>query len=339
MGSEEVAVVGARLASGAEVAELLTAVEAATDGVDVFSATPVLQPVTNRANTASTTVTNHARRTTRWFIGRMVAQPGSVASGVGGFRCHDGCVDAQDVVRNASQLTVLTGAGVSTASGIPDFRGPQGMWTNDPSAARMFDINVYRRDPEVRAAAWQNRGDHPAWTASPNAAHFALAELERQGRLRALVTQNIDELHQQAGSGVTAPLLEVHGSIKRYVCLTCGDRGPMTEALRRVAAGEPDPDCRRCGGILKSDTISFGQALDPAVLNAAVAAAADCDVFLAVGTSLQVQPVAGLVDVAHRAGAAIVIVNGEPTPYDDLATAVVREPIEAALPRMVVPAA
>lgn len=238
------------------------------------------------------------------------------------------------MVRNATVVTVLTGAGVSTASGIPDFRGPQGMWTQDPAAARMFDINVYRSDRAVRVAAWRNRGEHPAWTAQPNAAHFALAELERQGRLRALITQNIDELHQQAGSGAAAPLLEVHGSIKRYVCLTCGDRGPMEQALARVTAGEDDPDCGKCGGILKSDTVSFGQALDPSVLNAAVDAAAQCEVFLAVGSSLQVQPVAGLVEVAHRSGAAVVIVNAEPTPYDDLAAALVREPIEQVLPRM-----
>lgn len=231
-------------------------------------------------------------------------------------------------------VTVLTGAGVSTASGIPDFRGPQGVWTQDPAAARMFDINVYRADPAVRVAAWRNRGEHPAWTAQPNAAHYALAELERQGRVRALITQNIDELHQQAGSGVAAPLLEVHGSIKRFVCLSCADRGPMAQALDRVVAGEEDPACLKCGGILKSDTISFGQALDPAVLNAAVDAAVECEVFLAVGSSLQVQPVAGLVEMAHRSGAAVVIVNAEATPYDGLAAALVREPIEHVLPRM-----
>lgn len=237
----------------------------------------------------------------------------------------------------AHSITVLTGAGVSTASGIPDFRGPQGLWTMDPAAARMFDISAYRSDRELRIKAWQNRRDHPAWTAQPNAAHYAFAEAERAGRLRALVTQNIDELHQQAGSGVSAPLLEVHGSIKRWVCLTCGDRGPMVDALDRVAAGEEDPACPVCGGIIKSDTVSFGQALDPAVLNMAVTAAAECDVFLAVGTSLQVQPVAGLVDVAHRRGAAIVIVNAEPTPYDSMAAAIVREPIETALPRLLRP--
>lgn len=334
MGRSLVAVAGASPASAD--AELDTETDAETGGDSSTAAVeqPAKTVATNMRRAASKPVPRAVER----LIDQIVAQRFWPWTGVSWPRCHDGGVDAQDVVRNANQLTVLTGAGVSTASGIPDFRGPQGMWTNDPSAARMFDINVYRRDPEVRVEAWRNRGEHPAWTAVPNAAHFALAELERQGRMRALVTQNIDELHQQAGSGVSAPLLEVHGSIKRYVCLTCGERGPMSEALDRVAAGEPDPDCRLCGGILKSDTISFGQALDPAVLNHAVTAAADCDVFLAVGTSLQVHPVAGLVDVAHRAGAAIVIVNGEPTPYDSMATAVVREPIEIALPRMVSPA-
>lgn len=243
-------------------------------------------------------------------------------------------MSANEVIAQAQAITVLTGAGISTASGIPDFRGPQGVWTLDPAAARMFDITAYRNDRELRVQAWQSRRDHPAWSAVPNAAHYALADAERTGRLRALITQNIDELHQQAGSGTSAPLLEVHGSIKRWVCLTCGERGPMVEVLERVAAGEADPPCPVCGGIIKSDTISFGQALDPAVLNMAVAAAAECEVFLAVGTSLQVQPVAGLVDVAHRRGAAIVIVNAEATPYDALAAGIVREPIEQALPEL-----
>lgn len=247
-------------------------------------------------------------------------------------------MQASEVIEQAHAVTVLTGAGISTASGIPDFRGPHGLWTMDPASARMFDINAYRSDPEVRAQAWENRRSHPAWHAQPNAAHYALADFERSGRLRALITQNIDELHQQAGNGLTSPLLEVHGSIKRWVCLTCGEQGPMTDVLARLEAGEADPDCLQCGGIIKSDTISFGQALDPAVLNMAVAAAAECEVFVTVGTSLQVQPVAGLVDVAHRAGAAIIIVNAESTPYDAMATVLVREPVEVALPEMLRPA-
>ena len=235
----------------------------------------------------------------------------------------------------AARITVLTGAGVSTASGIPDFRGPNGMWTANPKAARMFDIDAYIADRDLRVQAWRNRHEHPAWTARPNAAHHAVAELERQGRLRGLITQNIDELHQAAGSGVTAPLLEVHGSIKRAVCLTCRRRVPMVDVLARVNSGEDDPPCEACGGILKSDTISFGQSLDRAVLAAAVGAASDCDVFLAVGSSLRVQPVAGLVPLAQQSGAEVVIVNGQPTPYDGIAASVVRDPGEQVLPQLV----
>lgn len=240
--------------------------------------------------------------------------------------------EACALVSQASRITVLTGAGVSTASGIPDFRGPNGVWTQNPGAARMFDIDTYLAEREVRVQAWRNRRDHPAWLAQPNAAHAALVGIERDGRLRALLTQNIDELHQAAGSGEHAPLLELHGSVRRAMCLECGWRGPMQDVLARVEAGEEDPPCLVCGGILKSDTISFGQSLDAEVLRAAAAAATDCDLFLAVGTSLQVNPAAGLVPLAVRAGADLVIVNAEPTPFDLLADAVVSDPIEEALP-------
>jgi NAD-dependent deacetylase len=238
-----------------------------------------------------------------------------------------------DWLTAARRITVLTGAGISTDSGIPDFRGPQGVWTRDPEAEKLSTLQYYVADPEIRRRAWQARRDHPAWTARPNAAHAALVDLERQGRLRALITQNIDGLHQRAGS---APglVLEVHGTVHEVACLGCGERTTMRSALDRVAAGEPDPACLTCGGILKSATISFGQALDAEVIDAAARAAADCDVFLAVGTSLTVHPVAGLTEVAAGAGARVGIVNAEPTPYDGLADLVVREPIGTALPRL-----
>ena len=237
-------------------------------------------------------------------------------------------------VREASAVTVLTGAGISTDSGIPDFRGPQGLWTRNPGAQRISDIRAYVTDPQVRRQAWRSRREHPAWLATPNAAHRALVELERSGRLRALVTQNIDELHQRAGSD-RALVLELHGTLFMVTCLSCADRTPMAEALDRVAGGEEDPSCLRCGGLLKSATVSFGQSLDPAVLAAAGAAAADCDLLLVVGTSLTVQPAAGLVDVAVRAGIPVVIVNAEPTPYDEVAAALLRDPIGVALPALV----
>jgi NAD-dependent deacetylase len=237
-------------------------------------------------------------------------------------------------VRAAAAVTVLTGAGISTDSGIPDFRGPQGLWTRNPAAQRMSDIRSYLADPEVRRLAWRSRRDSPAWTARPNAGHRALVALEHSGRLRTLITQNIDGLHQRAGSD-PGRVLELHGTMFTAVCLGCDDRGPMADVLARVAAGVDDPACLHCGGVLKSATISFGQSLDPAVLAAAGEAAAASDLFLAVGSSLTVRPAAGLVEVAAATGARVVIVNAEPTPYDRQAAAVLREPISQVLPALV----
>ena len=239
-----------------------------------------------------------------------------------------------DWLSGARRICVLTGAGISTDSGIPDYRGPNGVWTRDPEAEKLSTLQYYVADPDIRRRAWQERRRHPAWTAEPNAAHAALVDLERQGRLRALLTQNIDGLHQQAGSS-PGVVLELHGTVHEVACLSCGRRTPMQETLARVDAGEPDPACLTCGGILKSATISFGQALDAAVVEAAAEAAADADVFMTVGTSLTVHPAAGLTDLAAAHGARVVVVNAEPTPYDGLADLVVREPIGTALPRLV----
>ncbi|WP_051684071.1 Sir2 family NAD-dependent protein deacetylase [Blastococcus sp. URHD0036] len=233
----------------------------------------------------------------------------------------------------ATRITVLTGAGISTDSGIPDYRGPNGVWTRDPDAEKLVTLSYYVADPDIRRRAWLMREDLARGDVRPNAGHRALVDLERQGRLRALVTQNVDGLHQAAGSSPDL-VLELHGTVHEVECLSCGDRTTTVQALARVDAGEPDPACLVCGGILKTATVSFGQALDAAVLDAAAAAAADCDVFLAVGTSLGVHPAAGLTDVAASAGARVVVVNAEPTPYDSLAALVVREPIGTALPRL-----
>jgi NAD-dependent deacetylase len=241
---------------------------------------------------------------------------------------------ARELVAGAEWVTVLTGAGISTESGIPDFRGPQGVWTRNPAAERTSTLPDYLGDPEVRRQSWQARLDHPAWTARPNSGHLALVELEHQGRLRALVTQNIDGLHQQAGHD-PAGVLELHGTMWRVVCWSCGAEGPMAPTLARVRAGEADPPCLACGGILKSATISFGQSLDPGVLARAEDAATACDLLLAVGSTLSVYPAAGLVPLAAQAGATVVVVNAQPTPFDDLAGAVVRQPIGTALPALV----
>ena len=242
--------------------------------------------------------------------------------------------EARALVAGARAVTVLTGAGISTDSGIPDFRGPQGVWTKNPGAERTSTLQDYLADPEVRRQAWRNRLASPAWEARPNPGHLAIVELERQGRLRAIVTQNIDELHQRSGSSPDL-VVELHGSMWGWMCWSCGAKGPMSEVLVRLRAGEDDPRCAACGGILKSTTISFGQPLDPAVLDAALLAASSCDLLLAVGSTLQVHPAAGLVPVAARSGAPVVIVNAQPTPYDGLAAAVVREPISEVLPSLV----
>ena len=234
-------------------------------------------------------------------------------------------------VDESSRVVVLTGAGISTESGIPDFRGPQGVWTKNPKAEKLSNIHYYMADPEVRKLAWQGRLEHPAWTAVPNAGHRALVELERRGKLHALVTQNIDGLHQRAGNSAER-VIEVHGTVHEVLCMGCGRLEPMTHALDRVRAGEEDPACLECGGILKSATISFGQPLVPEVIDRAMTAATEADLFLAIGTSLQVYPVAGMVPLARQASARIVIVNAQATPFDEIADAVISTSIGEALP-------
>jgi NAD-dependent deacetylase len=236
-------------------------------------------------------------------------------------------------LRQANNVVALTGAGISTESGIPDFRGPNGIWTKDPKAEKLSHISTYMSDPEMRRRVWRTRLEHPSWTAEPNDGHRALAELEAKGRLHTLVTQNIDGLHQKAGSSFERTI-EIHGTIRDVLCMSCGERAPMERALARVKAGEEDPECKSCGGILKSATISFGQSLVPEDLERAQIAAASCDVFLAVGTSLGVYPVAYLPQYALSAGARLVIVNAEKTPYDARAHALIREPIGQVLPRL-----
>jgi NAD-dependent deacetylase len=235
--------------------------------------------------------------------------------------------------RKVRVLAVLTGAGISTDSGIPDFRGPQGLWTRNPGAQQMSTYQAYLSDPAVRRRSWQARRGHPAWRAEPNAAHHALAGLARSAIDTQVITQNIDELHQKAGTPAER-VIELHGTMFSVVCVSCGDRSPMAGALSRVEAGEEDPDCPRCGGILKSATVMFGQPLDPGVFARAEQAARRCDLFLAIGSTLTVEPAASLCGLAVAGGAALVIVNADPTPYDGLAAEVIREPIGTAVPRI-----
>jgi NAD-dependent deacetylase len=246
---------------------------------------------------------------------------------------------ARALVQHARRVVVLTGAGISTDSGIQDFRGPQGLWTTNPEAEKMATLQAYVADPGLRRRSWQNRLTSPMWDSEPNAGHRALVELERGGRLDTLVTQNIDGLHQAAGSD-PARIVEIHGTGREVVCLRCGDRQPAEPVHDRVRAGEEDPSCLApgagaCGGILKSATISFGQSLVPGDLRRAELAAESCDLLLAVGSTLAVFPAAGMVPIAVRHGAVVVIVNGGETEMDALADVVVHGSISECLPAMV----
>jgi NAD-dependent deacetylase len=237
-------------------------------------------------------------------------------------------------IDEASRIVVLTGAGISTDSGIPDFRGPQGVWTRNPAAEKMATLEHYMADPDVRRRAWKSRLDTLGRSLEPNAGHRALVILERRGKLDTLITQNVDGLHQRAGSSPER-MVEIHGTMHEVVCMDCGERAPMERALARVRAGEEDPPCRSCGGILKSATISFGQNLVPEDLRRAEQAALRADLVLAIGSTLAVYPAAGVVPTAKRAGARVVIVNAEPTQMDDLADGILRGSISAILPQLV----
>ena len=237
-------------------------------------------------------------------------------------------------IRDAENIVVLTGAGISTDSGIPDFRGPQGLWTKNPQAEKMAHLDYYMSDPEIRKRAWKSRAQQFARELQPNRGHLALVELERRGKLHTLITQNVDGLHQAAGHA-REKIVEIHGTMREVMCMACGERAPMERALARVEAGEEDPPCRTCGGILKSATISFGQSLVPADLMRAEVAARDCDLLLAVGSTLAVYPAAGVVPTAKQSGARVIIVNAEPTEMDHVADAVLRGSISEILPLLV----
>jgi NAD-dependent deacetylase len=237
-----------------------------------------------------------------------------------------------ELFRARGPAVVLTGAGISTESGIPDFRSPTGIWAQyDP--AEYATIEAFRADP-LKVWSFYSLRLRVLVEAEPNDGHRALAELERAGHVSAVVTQNIDGLHQRAGSDPSL-VIEIHGTVWQAQCLTCAGLQPMSDVLTRVDTGDEDPACLECGGLLKSATVSFGQALRADVWRAAVDAATDCDLFLAIGSSLQVHPAASLCDLASGSGARLVVVNAEPTPYDSAADAVVRAPISTVLPALV----
>ncbi len=247
---------------------------------------------------------------------------------------EDAAAAAARLVDDAERIVVLTGAGISTDSRIPDFRGPQGVWTKNPAAEKAATLQHYVAEPEVRRQAWRVRLDSPMWAAEPNPGHRALLQLEQRGKLHTLITQNVDGLHHAAGSDPDR-IVEVHGTAREVVCLECDYRDPMQVALDRVRQGEEDPSCLLCGGILKSATISFGQNLVAEDIQRANDAALACDLLLAVGSTLGVFPVARVVPLAKQTGASVVIVNGEATEMDHLADVVVRGSISDLLPIIV----
>ena len=234
-----------------------------------------------------------------------------------------------DLLRASGRVVAFTGAGISTESGIPDFRSPGGVWTRyDP---RNFTFDRYVDSADVRASSWAMRRELFAKAVEPNPAHRALARLETAGRVAGVITQNIDGLHQLAGSRT---VVEVHGTAREVLCIGgapragtpdgCGFRAPYTWPFALIDAGEPDPHCPECGGLVKSATVSFGQTLLPGVIEDALALACSADLLLAIGSSLQVYPAADLPVAAVQAGASLAIVNDEPTPLDMLADVVVR---------------
>jgi NAD-dependent deacetylase len=236
-------------------------------------------------------------------------------------------------MRDVTHVAVLSGAGMSTGSGIPDYRGPDGVWTRDPSAAAAFSLDTYLRDRAVRIRFWRTYLDHPAWQAQPNAAHEALVGLDRAGIAVRVVTQNIDGLHQRAGLP-DRKVLELHGTMWTTTCVGCRTTVPTAQVRASVTAGEEDPHCAGCGQILKLDTVLFGERLNPDTMGRAVAIVSATPLLLAIGSSLLVEPAAQLCRVAVERGARLVIINRAATPYDHLATEVIRDDITDAVPTL-----
>lgn len=235
------------------------------------------------------------------------------------------------VLDGYSRILVLTGAGISTAAGIDDFRGPNGVWTKDPQAELGSTLEYFLEYPEIRAKAWQRRLNSGIWKAEPTDAHRAIAELEHQGRVTAVVTQNTDGLHQLAGS---TRVLEVHGSARTCHCESCHRHWPTEIVLHQLRAGVADPRCTDCGGIMRADSILFGENLVPEVIDQAMDAAERCDAVLALGTTLAVQPVAGLFPLAIGSGALGVIVNQGETQYDHLAQVIIDDDVQTVVPKL-----
>jgi NAD-dependent deacetylase len=247
----------------------------------------------------------------------------------------DSLADLRELIARSARALVITGAGISTDSGIPDYRGPEGTWTRNPDAEMKSTIDTWMNDRDFRRSAWQRRLDTLDDQPVPNGGHDALVRWAHTGRLSALITQNIDGLHSASGFPAER-LIEIHGCLRDCVCLACGWRDRIEVPLTWVAEGEDDPHCRQtsdegiCGGLLKSATISFGQSLRRHDLEAAQQAANECDLLVAIGTTLSVYPVAAIVP-AVAARVPVVIINGGPTAMDELAQIIIRDDITRTL--------
>jgi len=242
--------------------------------------------------------------------------------------------EAVNAIRDAQKIVILTGAGISTESGIPDFRGPDGLWTKNPLAEQTSNITYYINNPDVRKYAWKGRAVPGRWSADPNEGHRALLAFQNANKLHMLVTQNVDGLHHRAGINPDI-IVEFHGTMRITRCWECRDERPMEDAIARVQNGEEDPACLVCGGILKSGAVLFGESIDPENSSRAMKAAQECDVLLAIGTTLGVGPVNGMVPRAKNHGAKVIIINGDETDMDDYAHLILRGGITPILQSLV----
>ena len=234
----------------------------------------------------------------------------------------DQLVEFGRLVRHAQRGVAFTGAGISTESGIPDFRGPQGVW-NTETPVYYQDFMASR---EARVRAWQRgvRMFHRCGTAKPNDGHLVITELQRRGHIAAVVTQNIDGLHHDAGN---VNVIELHGTNRYAACQHCWKEWSASTIVERVEKGDDAPECDACGGPIKARTISFGQGMPEKEMRQATEVTLKSDLYVAIGSSLVVEPAASFPRLAKQAGASLVIVNAQPTPLDDIADIVIREPI------------
>jgi len=227
-----------------------------------------------------------------------------------------------DLIISAKRMVVFTGAGISTESGIPDFRSPGGIWSRfDPDD---FTYQKFVSDPSARRKQWQMLGEgHLTTLAQPNLAHYAIAELDGLGKLDCVITQNVDNLHQKAGVPAKK-VFELHGNMQWIVCLNCGERYPFEQIKARLDKGEEIPDCEGCHGILKPNAVFFGEPLPAEVLEEATLRSSNSDLFIVIGSTLVVYPAAYMPIYAHQAGAKLVIINLSSTPMDSEATVLIR---------------